>query len=130
MFGAGLVISTLTGRLRRQERDAVVRERNTAGLLAFTRDIAGATTAGDVAAVTVRHLEETFPIAASVLIPDPAEAGALTSAAGLMPLASQEQAVARWAFRSRARPRASALTRSPARGVLAVRWWPATRRSA
>ena len=98
MFGAGLVISTLTGRLRRQERDAVVRERNTAGLLAFTRDIAAATSAGDVAAVTVRHLEETFPIAASVLIPDPDEAGSLTSAAGLMPLASQEQAVARWAF--------------------------------
>jgi len=98
MFGAGLVISTLTGRLRRQERDAVVRERNTAGLLAFTRDIAAATTSGDVAAVTVRHLEDTFPIAASVLIPDPEDAGALTSAAGLMPLASQEQAVARWAF--------------------------------
>jgi len=98
MFGAGLVISTLTGRLRRQERDAVVRERNTAGLLAFTRDIAAATTTGDVAAVTVRHLEDAFPIAASVVVPDPDEPGALTSAAGLMPLANQEQAVVRWAF--------------------------------
>ncbi|HEU0034395.1 MAG TPA: ATP-binding protein [Kofleriaceae bacterium] len=29
MFGAGLAISTLTGRLRRQERDAAIRERNT-----------------------------------------------------------------------------------------------------
>ena len=98
MFGAGLVISTLTGRLRRQERDAIVRERNTAGLLAFTRDIADAATAGDVAAVTVRHLEETFPVAASVVIPDPDQPGDLTSAAGLMPLASQEQAVVRWAY--------------------------------
>jgi two-component system, OmpR family, sensor histidine kinase KdpD len=98
MFAAGLVISTLTGRLRRQERDAVIRERNTATLLAFTRDIAATTTPGDVAAVTVRHVEDTFSVAASVVIPDPSEPGGLIAAAGLMPLASQEQAVARWAL--------------------------------
>lgn len=95
MFGAGLAISALTTRLRRQERDAVLRERNTAALLAFTRDIAAATTTGDVAAVTVRHLESVFPVAAAVLVP---EQSSLVAAAGLMPLASQEQAVARWAF--------------------------------
>jgi two-component system sensor histidine kinase KdpD len=98
MLAAGLFISTLTLRLRAQERDAVIRERNTAALLAFTRDIAAATAPGDVAAVTVRHLEEIFPVAASVVVPDPDEPGALISAAGLMPLASQEQAVARWAL--------------------------------
>ncbi len=95
MFAAGLVISTLTTRLRGQERDAIIRERNTAALLAFTRDIAAATTTGDVAAVTVRHLESVFPVAASVLVP---EHGSLVAAAGLMPLASQEEAVVRWAF--------------------------------
>jgi two-component system, OmpR family, sensor histidine kinase KdpD len=79
----------------------VVRERDTAALLAFTRDIAAATTPGDIAAVTVRHLEDVFPLAASVVIPDAREPGALVSAAGLMPLASQEQAVARWAFEHR-----------------------------
>src|SRR5262249_5402202 len=42
MFAAGLVISTLTTRLRRQERDALIRERHTAALFAFTRDIAAA----------------------------------------------------------------------------------------
>jgi two-component system, OmpR family, sensor histidine kinase KdpD len=98
MFGAGLAISTLTVRLRAQERDAVIRERNTAALLAFTRDIAAATSPGDVAAVTVRHVEESFPVGASVVVPDPEEPGALTAAAGLMPLASQEQAVVRWTF--------------------------------
>lgn len=101
MFGAGLAISALTGRLRRQERDAVVRERDTASLLAFTRDIAAQAAPGDVAAVTVRHLEDLFPLAASVLIPDGAAGGALVAAAGLMPLAGQEQAVARWAFEHR-----------------------------
>ncbi|CAN5727381.1 sensor histidine kinase KdpD [soil metagenome] len=98
MFGVGLAISSLTLRLRRQERDAIIRERNTAALLAFTRDIAAATTSGDVAAVTVRHLEETFPVAAAVLVPDLDEHAQLSAAAGLMPLAHQEQAVARWAF--------------------------------
>jgi two-component system sensor histidine kinase KdpD len=98
MLGSGLVISTLTVRLRAQERDAVIRERNTAALLAFTRDIAAATTPGDVAAVTVRHLEETFPVAAAIVVPDPDEPGGIVAAAGLLPLASQEQAVARWAL--------------------------------
>ena len=98
MFGAGLAISTLTLRLRNQERDAIARERNTAALLAFTRDIAGASTQSDVAAVTVRHLEDAFPVAASVLVPDEIDPALLTAAAGLMPLAHQEQAVARWAF--------------------------------
>src|ERR1051325_10465243 len=42
MFAAGLAISTLTTRLRRQERDALIRERHTAALLGFTRDIAAA----------------------------------------------------------------------------------------
>lgn len=98
MFGAGLAISSLTVRLRRQQRDAVIRERDTASLLAFTRDIAGAISPEDVATVTVRHLEDAFPIAASVLIPDREDPSSLIAVAGLMPLASEEQATAKWAF--------------------------------
>ena len=98
MFAAGLAISTLTTRLRRQERDATIRERHTAALLAFTRDIVAAMMPADVAAVTVEHLEASFPISASVLVPDPDEPGALTAVAGLMPLATQELGVVRWAF--------------------------------
>jgi K+-sensing histidine kinase KdpD len=60
MFAAGLAISTLTTRLRRQERDALIRERHTAMLLAFIRDIAAAVEPADVAAVTVEHLEGRF----------------------------------------------------------------------
>ena len=93
MLGAGLVLSTLTVRLRAQKRDAVIRERNTAALLAFTRDIAGAATAHDVAAVTVQHLEGSFPLAASVIVPD--RDGALIAVAGVMP---DEQVAVRWAF--------------------------------
>jgi two-component system sensor histidine kinase KdpD len=95
MFAAGTAISTLTTRLRRQERDALVRERHTHALLGFTRDIASATTPADVAAVTVEHLEASFPVSASVLVPEP---DGMNAVAGLMPLASQELGVVRWAF--------------------------------
>jgi two-component system sensor histidine kinase KdpD len=100
MFGSGLVISTLTLRIRRQEGDAVDREQRTAALLAFTRDVAAATTVVDVAAATARHLEEALDVAAAVLIPDPQEG--LVAAAGLAPLAAQELTVARWSFEHRA----------------------------
>ncbi|HET7504720.1 MAG TPA: sensor histidine kinase KdpD [Kofleriaceae bacterium] len=101
MFAAGLAISTLTTRLRRQERDALIRERHTAALLAFTRDIAAALAPADVAAVTVERLEASFPVSASVLVPESGgadEPNALVAVAGLMPLASQELGVVRWAF--------------------------------
>jgi len=99
MFGAGLAIAALTTRLRRQELDALDRERRTAALLAFTRDVAGADGVPDIAAVTVRHVEDLLGIAASVLVPDdPGDGGSLQSAAGLMPLAVQEQTVVRWSF--------------------------------
>ncbi|MCW5805342.1 MAG: sensor histidine kinase KdpD [Deltaproteobacteria bacterium] len=96
MFGAGLAISTLTTRLRRQERDAIDREGRTATLLAFTREVATASTITDVAATTARDLEGALDVAAAVLVPDREEG--LVPAAGLAPLAVQEAAVARWAF--------------------------------
>jgi two-component system sensor histidine kinase KdpD len=101
MFACGLVISTLTARLRRQERDAIQRERRTAALLAFTREVAAATDEAEVAVVAARHLEDGLDAAAAVLVPD--QAGGLVAAAGLMPLAGQEATVAQWAFDHRRR---------------------------
>jgi two-component system sensor histidine kinase KdpD len=98
MFAAGLAIGTLTTRLRRQEQEAVVRERRTAALLAFTRDIAAAIAPGDAAAVTVEHLEDLFPISATVLAPDPRAPGTLVAMAGMRPIADSELGVVRWAF--------------------------------
>jgi two-component system sensor histidine kinase KdpD len=98
MFACGVVISTLVVRLRGQQRDAITRERRTAQLQAFTRDVAVANNLEDVATVLARHLEDTFDVAAAVLVPDPT---GLVAASGLMPLAPQEAAVARWAFEHR-----------------------------
>ncbi len=99
MFGAGLAISTLMLRLRRQEADARRRARDTAALLAFTRDVRDARDAADVAVALVRHVEEVLDAAAAVLLPD--DSGALSAAAGLTPLAPHEIEVARWAFEHR-----------------------------
>ncbi|MGN6104182.1 MAG: DUF4118 domain-containing protein, partial [Kofleriaceae bacterium] len=99
MFGAGLVISTLTVRLRRQERDAIERERRTAALLAFTREVASATDESEVAVVAARHLEDGLDAAAAILVPD--GEGGLVPAAGLVALAGQDATVARWAFEHR-----------------------------
>lgn len=96
MFGSGLVISTLVVRLRGQERNAIAREQRTAQLHAFTRDVAVATTLEDVATVLARHLEDTFDVAAAVLVPDSKED--LVAASGLMSLAAREMAAARWSF--------------------------------
>ena len=102
MFAAGLAVSALTTRLRRQERDAVIRERRTAALLGFTRELAVATTAEDLAAVTVRHVEDLLGVAAAVLVPERDDAGApLLAIAGLMPLAAPEQSVAAWSLAHR-----------------------------
>jgi two-component system sensor histidine kinase KdpD len=97
MFGAGLVISTLMVRLRGQEADARRRERHNAALLALTRDVRDATEVVDVAVALVRHVEGVLDVGAAVLLPDRAS-GQLAPAAGLVPLAEPEQAVARWAF--------------------------------
>lgn len=99
MFGAGLAVSALTTRLRAQEREAVERERRTAVLLAFTRDVASADGTGDIAAATVAHVEGLLGVAATVMVPDDLGDGAtLQPAAGLMPLGAQEQTVVRWSF--------------------------------
>ncbi len=99
MFASGLAISTLTGRLRRQERDAIQRERRTAALLAFTREVASATDESSVSVVAARHLEEGLDAAAGVLVPD--GNGGLMPAAGLMALGGQDEVVARWTFEHR-----------------------------
>src|SRR5262249_20750949 len=122
MFAAGLAISTLTTRLKQQERDALIRERHTAALLAFTRDIAAALTPADVAAVTIEHLEASFPVSASVLVPEsagPHDPGALNAVAGLMPLAPQELGVARWAFEHK-QPAGRGTDTLPGAHILAV----------
>ena len=67
MFAVGLLISELTARIRRQQRDAVLREERTAALYALSRDLGAADdlrTAGEAAA---RHAADVLGGIAFVL---------------------------------------------------------------
>ncbi len=95
MVGAGLAISALTTRLRLKERDARDRERRTAALLAFTRDVVAAADVPEIADAAVRHVADILGAAAAVLVPAD---GQLVRAAGDAPLTARASDVARWSF--------------------------------
>jgi two-component system sensor histidine kinase KdpD len=96
MFGAGLLLSTLTLRIRRQERSAREREQRTAALYALSRELGTAIDADDVAEVVTRQASDLFECGAAVLLPD--EKGSLVAAsrAGEMPDDLAKEGVARW----------------------------------
>ncbi len=99
MFGLGLGVSGLTARLRRQERDARVREGHTATLYALSKELLGVPDRGRAGDIAARHAAAAFGGAAAVLlrgedgelsVPEPGEAGAH--------LEPEDLAVARWAL--------------------------------
>ncbi len=98
MFGVGLVISGLTARLRRQERDARGREARTAALYALARDLASATSEQEAAQAAALHATGVFGGEAFVLL---SESDGRLVVRGRHPasadLSEQELAVARWA---------------------------------
>jgi two-component system, OmpR family, sensor histidine kinase KdpD len=99
MFGVGLVISNLTSRLRRQEREARGREGRTAALYALARELTLVTAAADAAAIAARHAAEVFGGEAYVLARrQDTTVVVLGRSPGASDLAEQEIAVARWAI--------------------------------
>jgi two-component system sensor histidine kinase KdpD len=72
MFGVGLAISSLTGRLRRQGHEARLRERRTAGLYALVRELAASTDEEQAAGIAARHAAGAIGGEAAVLLRDPA----------------------------------------------------------
>ncbi len=98
MFGVGLVISGLTARLRRQERDARGRESRTAALFALARDLASAASEQETAQAAALHATGVFGGEAFVLLRGD-DGGVVVR--GRHPasadLNDQELAVARWA---------------------------------
>lgn len=96
MFGVGVVISALAGRLRAQEFAARSRESDTRALLSLTRDLGPASSAEDIAALLTRHVVEVRGGSAVVLLP---RDGALDAAAAFpltTTLDTNELGVAAW----------------------------------
>jgi two-component system sensor histidine kinase KdpD len=99
MFAVGLLISELTARLRKQQRDAVLREERTASLYALSRDLGAAEDLRAAATAAARHVAESLDGSAFVL--QPGEDGVLrvvaTHPADTL-LDPNELGVARWAY--------------------------------
>lgn len=99
MFGVGLVISSLTSRLRGQERGARIRESRTSALYSLSRELA---TAKDEAAATkaaAAHAAKAFGGDVFVLVGDLAGGSTVKGASTAeATLSEQELAVARWAM--------------------------------
>ncbi len=99
MLATGLVISTLTIRLRQQAAVARDREVRTAALYAMSRDLAGAPDEKAVLEAAARHVKEIFLSQVLLLLPD--ENGHVTERAAQTVtylFDVREQAVAQWVF--------------------------------
>jgi two-component system sensor histidine kinase KdpD len=94
MFGVGLVIGTLTARVRQQAVAAELRERRTAVLYDLTRDLAGAQRSAQIASVAVRHLTISAGSAVAILLPDEDRLEVVAGEAGFFD--DRERAVAEW----------------------------------
>ncbi len=100
MFGLGLVVSGLAARLRRQERDARVREGHTATLYALSQELLSAADLEWAAQIAARHASAAFGGDAAVLLRGGGGELAVPEAAGAgAPLDQEDLAVARWALR-------------------------------
>ncbi len=100
MFVAGVIIASLTKRVREQAKMAEQREITTALLYAMSRDLADAVGADATLRVAVRHLYDAFGTPVALLLPDPN--GALTNAASgpsSFELGTVDRQVVDWAWR-------------------------------
>jgi two-component system sensor histidine kinase KdpD len=99
MFGVGVTMSELAGRLRRQQQEAASREERTAALYELTRDLASTDTATRIAAIAARHAAGAFGAKAVVFGVD-VDGG--LQALGAAPEGAQvdvkDLGVAKWAF--------------------------------
>jgi two-component system sensor histidine kinase KdpD len=99
MLTTGLVISTLTARLRLQAEAASEREARTAALYAMSRDLAAASDESGILQAAARHIKEVFLSQVLLLLPD-AEGRVVERAGETVTylLDDRESAVAQWVF--------------------------------
>ena len=99
MLVVGLIISTLTVRIRAQAESARKRERRMASLYAMSRELASTRGVEDILGAAVRHIVEVFRGQVVVLLPDPT--GRLTRKTGYptsFEIDSSEFGVSQWVY--------------------------------
>jgi two-component system sensor histidine kinase KdpD len=97
MLGIGIVIGTLTLRVREQQRAAVVREQRTSALYALSRELGAAVDAAGVGSACARAVAEAFDCEVVFLAAKGREAlEQLAAAPPASSLGPSEHAVAQW----------------------------------
>ena len=99
LFVVGLFLSTLTGRMRRQEQDALAREERASALYSLSRSLGALLDPSRAAEVVTHHASDVFEAASAVLTPD---ADGVLRVIGVFPkdteLGPTELGVAKWVF--------------------------------
>lgn len=100
MFGVGLMVSELTARIKRQERDAVAREERTAVLYALSRELGAVDTTDLAADAIARHAASAFDGTAFVLVPaaEPQHLRVVAASSPSVVLDAKDHIVAKWVF--------------------------------
>jgi two-component system sensor histidine kinase KdpD len=104
MLIVGLIIGSLTGRLRGQTISLDLRERRTQILYSLSRDLAKSSRPDELFQILLSHIHSYFACPAVVFTPDPASKAvrALTAVGdGRDHLSANEQAVASWVYEHR-----------------------------
>lgn len=94
----GLVISNLTARVREQVEVAQQRTAQTLEMYELSRDLAAIADLDQIVQTLLRHVEQTFTLAAAIFLPA-GEQLRLHSGSPNLPLDDNERAVADWVFR-------------------------------
>jgi two-component system sensor histidine kinase KdpD len=102
MLGVGLLIASLTTRLRALADAARDRERRTTLLYSMSRELAAARDRREVAVAAVRHVHDSFDCDAALLVPGavdrPGSMEMIASAGSPDWIDDRERGVARWSF--------------------------------
>jgi two-component system sensor histidine kinase KdpD len=98
MLVVGLVIGTLTVRVRQQAEAARHRERRTAALYAMSRELARLRRVDDLLRAAVRHIGEVFASEAAAFLPDPDGRLGLRAGQPAFGEDPSETGVSRWVY--------------------------------
>jgi two-component system sensor histidine kinase KdpD len=99
MFGVGFVLSELTRRIKRQQRDALAREERTAALYALSRGLSSLDTAERISVLAARHAADVFGCSVTIAgLSACGEIEVLGSSSAEATLDGRELGVAQWAM--------------------------------
>ena len=99
MLSVGLIIGSLTGRLRQQTTAMRLRENRTQALYYLNRDLAKTSNVDEIFQISVHYIQEFFKCPAVIFAPEKGKGITIRCGdSSVLPLNSNEEAVAQWVY--------------------------------